>query len=351
MPDGGLTPERAVGGPGMGARPADGLIDTFGRRVRDLRVSVTDHCNLRCTYCLPASGLPWLNRAEMLTATEIIRLVRLFVQWGVTNVRLTGGEPLLRPDLADIVTGIARLTPRPRIALTTNGVGLAGAAEKLARAGLDRVNVSLDTTDWENYVQLTRRDRFDDVVVGLAAAAEAGLKSVKVNAVVIRGANDDDVADLLQFCIDNGYELRFIEQMPLDAQHGWRRELMVTAGEVHTRLAERFRLTPTPGYQRGSAPARRFLVDGGPETVGVIASVTEPFCDRCDRLRLTAEGMLRNCLFARGEADLRTPLRGGADDAQLVALLRQETQRKARGHGINEPDFTQPTRPMSAIGG
>jgi cyclic pyranopterin phosphate synthase len=335
------------------SRPAGqtGLLDQFGRVARDLRVSVTDRCNLRCTYCMPAEGLPWMPKAEMLTDEEMLRLIRLFVRDGVTQVRLTGGEPLLRRSLVDLVAGIAALEPRPRIAMTTNGVGLERVAQGLASAGLDRVNVSLDTIDSETFTRLTRRDRIADVELGLKAAADAGLTPVKVNAVAMRGVNDDTVADVLQWCLDRGYELRFIEQMPLDAQHAWDRRDMVTADEIRARLSERFTLTALPAEERGSAPAERFLVDGGPETVGIIASVTAPFCAACDRTRLTADGQVRNCLFSRTETDLRTPMREGATDDELLDLMRGEMWRKRRGHGIGAPDFVQPDRPMSAIGG
>ena len=328
-----------------------GLPDTFGRVARDLRVSVTDRCNLRCTYCMPAEGLPWLPKPEMLTDEELLRVVGIFVGLGVRQVRLTGGEPLLRRSLPAVVSGIAAMSPRPQIAMTTNGIGLDRLAGPLAQAGLDRVNVSLDTIDSGEFLSLTRRDRFGDVEQGLKAAASAGLTPVKVNAVAMRGVNDHSVADVLQWCLDRGYDLRFIEQMPLDAQHAWQRDQMVTADEVRARLSERFTLTPMPDDSRGSAPAELFLVDGGPATVGIIASVSAPFCAACDRVRLTADGQVRNCLFARGEVDLRGPLRAGASDEDLAALIQGEMWRKARGHGIGDPDFHQPDRPMSAIGG
>ena len=328
-----------------------GLPDTFGRVATDLRVSVTDRCNLRCTYCMPAEGLPWLAKPEMLTDAELLRVIGIFVGLGVRQVRLTGGEPLLRRSLVEVVAGIAQMSPRPQIAMTTNGVGLDRLAAPLADAGLDRVNVSLDTIDPAEFQVLTRRDRFADVEKGLKAAANAGLTPVKVNAVAMRGVNDHSVADVLQWCLDRGYSLRFIEQMPLDAQHSWERTEMVTADELRERLSERFTLTPLPSAERGSAPAELFLVDGGPQTVGVIASVTAPFCAACDRVRLTADGQVRNCLFAAGEVDLRGPLRDGASDEELAELVRGEMWRKARGHGIGKPDFHQPNRPMSAIGG
>jgi len=328
-----------------------GLPDAFGRVATDLRVSVTDRCNLRCTYCMPAEGLPWLPKPEMLTDEELLRVVGVFVALGVKQVRLTGGEPLLRRSLVEVVAGIARLSPRPQIAMTTNGVGLDRLAAPLAEAGLDRVNVSLDTIDPQEFVSLTRRDRFSDVERGLKAAASAGLTPVKVDAVAMRGINDHSVADVLQWCLDRGYALRFIEQMPLDAQHAWDRAQMVSADEIREQLSERFTLTALPAADRGSAPAELFLVDGGPETVGIIASVSAPFCAACDRVRLTADGQVRNCLFAQGEVDLRRPLRDGATDEELAEVIRGEMWRKARGHGIGAPDFHQPDRPMSAIGG
>ncbi len=344
------TPETSTGPAGRRRQTPPGVLDDpFGRVATDLRVSLTDHCNLRCTYCMPAEGLEWMKTAQMLTDDELLRVLGVFVDAGVRKIRLTGGEPLLRPRLPELVRAITSLSPRPHVAMTTNGLSLAKWAGALAEAGLDRVNVSLDTVDPHEYKRLTRRDRFADVEAGLRAAAEAGLTPVKVNAVTMRGVNDRSVADLLSWCLERGYELRFIEQMPLDAQHGWRRAQMVTAAELLERLGERFTLTPVA--ERGSAPAERFLVDGGPATVGIIASVTAPFCAACDRVRLTADGMVRNCLFARGEMDLRTPLRDGASDRELLSLIRGEMWRKAKGHGINDPDFTQPSRPMSSIGG
>ncbi|MDN5764706.1 MAG: GTP 3',8-cyclase MoaA [Humibacillus sp.] len=331
-------------------RPS-GLLDQFGRAARDLRVSVTDRCNLRCTYCMPAEGLPWLPKDEMLTDEEMLRLIGVFVRDGITQVRLTGGEPLLRRSLVDLVSGIAALEPRPRIAMTTNGVGLERVAAGLAAAGLDRVNVSLDTIDAETFTILTRRNRLDDVEAGLRAAADAGLTPVKVNAVAMRGVNDEAVADVLAWCLERGYELRFIEQMPLDAQHAWDRRDMISAEEIRERLSERWSLIPLPAADRGSAPAERFLIDGGPATVGIIASVTSPFCAACDRTRLTADGQVRNCLFSRTETDLRAPLREGASDDELLGLIRGEMWRKKPGHGIDDPGFVQPDRPMSAIGG
>jgi len=270
---------------------------------------------------------------------------------GITEVRYTGGEPLLRRELVDIVARTSALDPRPQVSLTTNGIGLDRLAAPLAEAGLDRVNVSLDTLDRDVFLRLAHRDRLDDVLAGLKAARDAGLTPVKVNAVLMRGINDHQAADLLRYCLDNGYQLRFIEQMPLDAQHGWRRENMVTADEILGLLGEHFDLTPADARERGSAPAELFYVNGGPATVGVIGSVTRPFCGACDRVRLTADGQIRNCLFAREESDLRTPLRSGASDDELAARWIAAVRAKRAGHGIDDPAFLQPSRPMSAIGG
>ncbi|MER7584096.1 GTP 3',8-cyclase MoaA [Kitasatospora sp. NPDC097691] len=328
------------------------LLDTFGRQAVDLRVSLTDRCNLRCTYCMPEEGLQWLAKPDLLTDEEIVRLVTIAVRdLGVREVRFTGGEPLLRPGLVPVVAACAELEPRPELSLTTNGIGLARTATALREAGLDRVNVSLDTLDPEVFHTLTRRRRHQDVLDGLAAAEAAGLAPVKLNAVLMRGVNDHEAGDLLAWCLERGYELRFIEQMPLDAQHGWDRTSMVTAEEILELLRARFALTPEPSDRRGAAPAERWLVDGGPGRVGVIASVTRPFCRACDRTRLTADGQVRNCLFATGETDLRTALRSGADDAELAALWRAAMWGKKAGAGIDDPEFLQPERPMSAIGG
>ena len=325
------------------------LADRYGRVATDLRVSLTDKCNLRCSYCMPAEGLDWLPSPQVLTDDEVVRLVTIAVREGVREVRLTGGEPLLRRGLVEIVGRIAGLPGRPQVSLTTNGIGLAKVADGLRDAGLARVNVSLDTLDAERFRTLARRDRLADVLAGLLAARAAGLEPVKVNAVLMRGINDDEAVPLLRWAVESGFELRFIEQMPLDAQHGWQRENMVTAAEMLERLSTAFDLTPAEG--RGSDPAEVWLVDGGPARVGVIASVTRPFCGSCDRVRLTADGQLRNCLFAREESDLRAALRSGASDDDLAERMRAAMWAKLPGHGIDDPGFLQPDRPMSAIGG
>jgi len=343
------------------ARPAPAggpLIDTFGRIATDLRVSLTDRCNLRCTYCMPADGLDWLPGEQVLTADELVRLLTIAVtRLGITSVRFTGGEPLLARHLEDVVARTAALRPRPEITLTTNGIGLAKRAEGLKRAGLDRINVSLDTVDAARFARITRRDRLADVLDGLAAAKAAGLDPVKVNAVLDPVTGLDDVVELLRFCLRHGYQLRIIEQMPLDAGHSWDRGRAVPADAVLATLRRHFELAPDPA-PRGSAPAQLWQVSdvsvagsGLRGRVGIIASVSDAFCASCDRTRLTADGQVRNCLFARQETDLRTLLRAGADDDAIEAAWRAAMWAKAAGHGINDADFVQPDRPMSAIGG
>ncbi|HEV2635590.1 MAG TPA: GTP 3',8-cyclase MoaA [Actinocrinis sp.] len=331
------------------------LADAFGRTATDLRLSLTDKCDLRCTYCMPAEGLPWLPRAELLTDDELVRLARIAVaRLGVREIRLTGGEPLIRPNLVGpdgLVARLAALNPRPELSLTTNAVSLDRLAAPLKAAGLNRVNVSLDTLDPAVFRTLTRRDRHERVLAGIEAAAQAGLTPVKINTVLMRGINDHEAPDLLRWCLARGYQLRFIEQMPLDAQHGWDRAQMVGAAEILGRLGREFRLTPEPAARRGSAPAETWLVDGGPARVGVIASVTRPFCADCDRVRLTADGQVRTCLFAREETDLRALLRAGAEDDEIARAWRTAMWGKKAAAGIGDPGFVQPDRPMSAIGG
>lgn len=343
---------RDTGADDLAERPAtDALIDRFGRVATDLRVSLTDRCNLRCSYCMPAEGLDWLPDEQLLSDDELLRLMRIAVErLGITDIRLTGGEPMLRRGLERLIGEITALRPRPRVAMTTNGIGLAKRAAGLAEAGLDRINISLDTVDGPTFAEITRRDRLDHVLAGLAAAKAAGMNPVKINAVLLRGINDDQAAELLRFSLANGYHLRFIEQMPLDAQHGWDRTAMVTAEEILRRLGAEFTLTPSAEH-RGGAPAERWLVDGGPGDVGVIASVTRPFCAACDRTRLTADGALRSCLFSQQETDLRAMLRGGGTDDEIAHAWQATMWAKLAGHEINSAGFAQPLRPMSAIGG
>ena len=336
----------ALGLPRVGA-----LLDAHGRVATDLRVSLTDRCNLRCTYCMPAEGLKWLPKLGLLTTAELIRLIGIAVtRLGITSVRFTGGEPLLFAGLEELVAATAALEPRPSIALTTNGIALAERSAGLAEAGLNRVNVSLDTLDRNRYALITRRDRLHDVLDGLAAARYQGLTPIKVNAVLDPETGLHDAVDLLRYCLRHGYQLRIIERMPLDGGHDWRREEMLTADTILAALGEHFDLKPD-GTPRGSAPAELWTVDGGPGTVGVIASVTRAFCGDCDRTRLTADGQVRSCLFSSEETDLRALLRSGAGDDVIETAWRDAMWAKPAGHGINDPGFVQPQRPMSAIGG
>ena len=335
------------------------LIDQFDRVARDLRVSLTDRCNLRCTYCMPAAGLEWMPTELALDDAEVTRLIRIAVEdLGIRQVRFTGGEPLLRKSLEDIVAATKALTTdegrAPSTALTTNAVSLDKRARDLKDAGLDRVNISLDTTSPDLYAQLTRRDRIDDVFAGIDAALAADLTPVKVNAVVMPGINDHAVADLADFALGKGLQLRFIEQMPLGPRERWRRGDMVTAEEILATLRERFTLTPAEA-PRGSAPAALWDITDGTRTgqVGIIASVTHPFCGACDRTRLTTDGAVRSCLFSAraDEVSLRDAMRAGATDAELADLWSQAMWAKKPGHGINDPGFLQPDRLMSEIGG
>ncbi|MDR2280505.1 MAG: GTP 3',8-cyclase MoaA [Gordonia sp. (in: high G+C Gram-positive bacteria)] len=328
------------------------LVDRYGRVHRDLRISLTDKCNLRCTYCMPADGVPWIAKQNLLTTDEIERVALVFADLGVDEVRLTGGEPLLRPDAVDVVRRLASIPASEgtlRVSMTTNGIRLAAVMSDLVDAGLERVNISLDTLRRDRFRELTRRDRFDDVIAGIRAAQGSGLRPLKINTVAMRDVNDDELVDLLRFAIDHDAELRFIEQMPLDAGHTWSRAEMVSGAEILDRLSAAFDLAELAG--RGADPAALYAVDGGPRTVGVIASVTAPFCGACDRVRITADGQLRNCLFARDESDVLGLLRSGGSDADLAAMIRGSIAGKAPGHGINDVDFLQPDRPMSAIGG
>ncbi len=338
----------------MGELRMSELIDTFNRVHRDLRVSLTDRCSLRCNYCMPLDFDKWLPSDELLTTDELMTVIGVATEHGIDQVRLTGGEPLLRPDIVDIVARIKALPNAPELSITTNGLRLAKLAAPLVHAGLSRVNVSLDTLDRERFTAMTHRDRFDDVIEGLNAARVAGLKPIKINSVLMPGINSDEAPALLKWAIEEGFALRFIEQMPLDAGGIWNRDTMVTAEAIFESLSPHFTLSAVP--TRGSAPAEEFYVDGGPATVGIIASVTQPFCGSCDRVRLTSDGQLRSCLFSREEMDLRKILRNDSLSveeirAEISDRLQKTVLGKLSGHGINKPDFVQPARPMSAIGG
>jgi cyclic pyranopterin phosphate synthase len=330
------------------------LVDSFGRVHRDLRISVTDRCNFRCTYCMPAEGMQWLPRSEILTFEEIERITRLCVErFGLDSVRLTGGEPTVRAHLPVLVGKLARLHTgdgRPLdVALTTNGATLRSLAADLRAAGLRRVNVSLDTLRHDRFVELTRRDELDRVLDGIEAAREAGLDPVKINAVVMRGVNDDELVDLARFGRDRGVTMRFIEWMPLDADEQWKSGAVVSQEEI---LAAISAVHPVEPLVRGHQPAERFAYRDGRGEIGVIPSVTRPFCGSCDRIRLTADGQLRSCLFAVDEVDLRALVRDpAATDDDLAAAVQRCVAGKWAGHMIGQVQFIRPRRSMSQIGG
>ena len=325
------------------------LIDTYGRVHRNLRVSLTDRCNLRCTYCMPHDFAAWLPSEHQLTTDELISIIEIAVSEGINEVRLTGGEPLLRPDIVEIVSRINAITNAPTLTMTTNALTLEKVAKPLVDAGLTRINISLDTLDRDRFKLMTHRDRIDDVFAGIKAAQAAGINPIKINAVLLKGVNADEAPALLEWALANNLALRFIEQMPLDAGGIWERSSLVTADDIYADLSTRYTLTPCD--DRGSSPAEEFFVNGGPATVGIIGSVTRPFCGACDRLRLTSDGQLRSCLFSLEEMDLRTAMRNGASDEDIALRFRKTVAGKLPGHGINDPKFIQPQRPMSAIGG
>jgi GTP 3',8-cyclase len=334
----------------MNPTPGQSLTDTQGRVVRDLRISVTDRCNLRCVYCMPSDGMAWLPKEQLLTYEEITRFARVCLGLGVTGIRLTGGEPTVRADLPVLVRMLNDLAPDLDLSLTTNALKLAAMADTLREAGLKRVNVSLDTLDRERFQRIARRDRLADVLAGLEAAERVGFRPIKVNAVLMRDFNGDEAVPLARWGRERGYQVRFIEWMPLDFQHGWSREKLVPADEILAQIDAVFPLEPA-AVTDPSAPATLYRYKDGGGTVGVIASVTRPFCGHCDRIRLTADGQIRTCLFSLKEYDFRDAMRAGASDAEVGELLRAAVLRKEPGHLINSPYFQQPTRGMSAIGG
>jgi cyclic pyranopterin phosphate synthase len=338
------TPESVTG-----TRGSEPLLDGFGRIADDLRVSVTDRCNFRCTYCMPAEGLAWLPKDELLTFEELARLVQVFVRLGIRSLKVTGGEPTVRADLPVLVGMLREAAPGLDLSMTTNGVLLDRLARPLADAGLDRVTVSLDSLMRHRFEEMTRRDALERVLAGIVAAERAGLTPIKINCVVIGGTNDGEIVDFARWSRETGRVVRFIEYMPLDAQRAWERAKVVPSARILEAVDATFPIEPI-GPDHEPATSYRFT-DGAPGGIGVIASVTEPFCDSCNRLRLTAEGEVRACLFALEETDLRGPMRSGASDRELEALIRDNVRRKWSGHRINHPDFVRPDRSMSAIGG
>ena len=324
------------------------LVDPFGRVIHDLRISITDRCNFRCTYCMPAEGMQWLPRSEVMTFEEIERLARLFVErYGVEGIRLTGGEPTVRAHLPVLVSKLAALGVD--LAMTTNGATLRLVAHELRDAGLRRVNISLDTLDREKFHRMTRRDELVRVLDGIEAAQEAGFDPVKINTVVERGVNDDEIVALAAYGRDRGVEVRFIEFMPLDATGHWMNDKVVGQDEIVAALAAEFPMEQMPA--RGAAPADRWRYLDGRGTVGIIPTVTKPFCGDCDRVRLTAEGQFRTCLFATDEFDLMTAMRAGETDDELAVRIERAVGTKWAGHRINQVNFVRPGRSMSQIGG
>jgi cyclic pyranopterin phosphate synthase len=326
------------------------LEDSHGRAITDLRVSVTDRCNFRCQYCMPAEGLEWLDRSDVLSFEEIDRVVRLLVEMGVDSVRLTGGEPLVRRELAVLVSMLARIEGLDDLSLTTNGYLLERDAAALAGAGLRRINVSIDSLQRDRFFRLTRRDALPRVLRGLeTVAAQPGIERVKVNALAIRGFTEEEVLPFCEFARQHGFQVRFIEFMPLDADHTWTPERVLTGAETRAIIESRFELEEVP--RESAATARVFRFADGKGEIGLVSPVSEPFCSDCNRIRLTADGQFRTCLFSIRETDLREPLRNGASDGELVDLIRAAVRRKELKHRVNEPGFVQPERTMSAIGG
>src|SRR3954453_1348306 len=345
----------------MAVPGARDLVDPFGRVIRDLRISITDRCNFRCTYCMPEEGMTWLPRADVLTFEEIVRLARLFVErYEVDGLRLTGGEPTVRAHLPVLVAQLAELrvpatstSPlaghKPDLSITTNGATLRLVAGELRAAGLDRMNISLDTLRRDRFTEITRRDELDRVLDGIEAAKEAGFAPVKINAVIERGVNDDEIVDLAEFGRERGVEVRFIEFMPLDADGHWASRQVVSQDEIVATIAAVHPLEPIPA--RGAAPADTWRYADGKGTVGVIPTVTKPFCGDCDRVRLTADGRFRTCLFATDDHDLLSLMRAGADDDRVAEAIERAVGMKWAGHRINTVNFIRPAKSMSQIGG
>ncbi|MFZ0217429.1 MAG: GTP 3',8-cyclase MoaA [Candidatus Dormiibacterota bacterium] len=327
------------------------LLDSYGRRADDLRISVTDRCNFRCVYCMPAEGLRWLAREDILRFEEITRLARIFVRrYGVRTIRLTGGEPLVRVHLEDLVGALSELAPDLDITMTTNGVLLGRKARALREAGLRRVNISLDTLHLDRFRDIARSDAFAKVMEGIEAAEEAGLWPIKLNVVVMKGSNDDEAADFARLAREKGYEVRFIEFMPLDGDDTWSNDLVVPSRRLQEQIEDQFPLTPAATDRPGPAVNYKFA-DGAPGGVGFISSVSQAFCTSCNRIRLTAEGGLRTCLFSLQETPLRDLLRSGASDDTVATVIERAIWHKEEGHLINQEGFVKPAKSMSQIGG
>jgi cyclic pyranopterin phosphate synthase len=331
---------------------AEGMLkDRFGRTIRDLRISVTDRCNFRCFYCIPDEDIVWKRKQELLTYEEMILVAEIAVSLGVEKIRLTGGEPLLRRDIEYLIEQLAKISGVRDLAMTTNGYGLKDRARSLRSAGLGRLTVSCDSLKRETFIQITRRDGLQEVLDGIEAAMEAGFPPPKVNCVVIRGVNDDEPADFADFARATGVAMRFIEYMPLDNGHRWSRQLLVSGREVVEKITRRHKLIPLERETPSQTALRYAFADGAPGEIGIIAPITMPFCGHCSRLRLTADGNLRTCLFSLVDYNIRDRIRCGASRNQLAQFMIETVLKKEEGHRINEPDFIQPPRTMVFIGG
>jgi cyclic pyranopterin phosphate synthase len=335
----------------LGNTPGGGLTDSFGRRITDLRVSLTDRCNFRCVYCLPEEHNDWISRSEILTYEEIARIIEIAVPLGIRKVRLTGGEPLLRRDLSRLVEMISSVAGNIDLALTTNAYLLPENAEKLAAAGLRRITVSLDSMKTAKFALLTGRDALARVLEGIEAGRAAGLGPIKINCVVMRGFNEDEVVDFAGFARSHDLAVRFIEYMPLDGKKDWDRTQVVSGAEMLAMIRAHYQLEPVERSSRSETATRYRFRDGAPGELGFITTITEPFCDGCSRLRLTADGRLRTCLFSSRSHDLKSLVRGGASDDEIRQFLIATVQTKEAGHGINEPGFIPSAETMASIGG
>ncbi len=327
------------------------LKDAFGRTIDDLRISLTDRCNFRCVYCMPAEGIPWLPKREVLTYEEILRLARIFIALGIRTIRLTGGEPLMRQDVDVLIEGLTRIDSGLDLSMTTNGFFLSDKVHRLADAGLKRINVSLDTLKPDRFERMVRRDGqlVEKILEGMRKAREAGLSPIKINCVVMRGYNEDEVADFARLAREHEYQVRFIEYMPLDAQREWSMDAVVPGAEIRARVHAAYPLLGEAS--NGSEPATVYRFADGHGSIGIIASVTQPFCDHCNRIRITADGQLRTCLFSIHEHTLKTLVRSGATDEEIADFVTAAVWKKEPGHKINQPDFVKPERSMSSIGG
>jgi cyclic pyranopterin phosphate synthase len=327
------------------------LIDRFGRRLESMRISVTDRCDLRCFYCIPGEDIEWLPRAELLTLEEISRLARVAVDCGVRKIRITGGEPLLRRNLESLIRDLSAIEGLESVALTSNATTLARSAAGLVEAGLRRINISLDSLRRETFFQLAKRDRLEQVLAGIDAAEAAGMRPIRINTVPIRGVNDDEVLAFVEMARERGFECRFIEFMPLEAGQTWGRERLVPGAELRERIGAVYPIVPDTGIEP-SQPSRDYrFADGAPGKVGFIDAVTQPFCRQCNRIRLTADGRIRTCLFSLDEIDLIGPMRAGADDEGIARIFHEAAARKEKKHHISDGLFVKPGRTMSAIGG